>query len=192
MRIIGGFASGRALLAPRSRRIRPTTDRVREALFSILGDIEGTLVVDGFAGTGALGCEALSRGARMCHFFDASHRSVEIVRENVSRIGAQARAKITKSTFYQGIAHLEEQIYPDLVFLDPPFGEEETVSSAFDALDRSKNITQGALVVLEQEIKDALPIPERFEREDERLYGRVRLTLWRCQAHPHTRLNKEE
>src|SRR3954447_19373138 len=87
MRVVAGAYKGRRLHAPRGRRTRPTSDRVREALFSILGDIEGTRVLDLFAGSGALGIEALSRGASEAVFVDKSRRAGEAIRANLKALG---------------------------------------------------------------------------------------------------------
>lgn len=177
MRIISGYASGRRLFSPGNDSIRPTTDRVREALFSILGDVRGVVVVDGFAGSGALGCEALSRGAASCYFFDRDRGAVELVKKNVEVIDAQARATIKKCPFARGLTLLRED--PDLIFLDPPYGEERVVQRAFDVMSDNARITAGALVVLEQDEDDRLPEVRNFALEDERLYGRTRVTFWR-------------
>src|SRR5690554_3619799 len=103
MRIISGKARGLRLATPSTYHVRPTADRVREALFSILGDLEGAVVVDGFAGTGALGCEAISRGAARCYFFEKSREAVETVEENVRRIKGAGQAKVEKCTFEYGL-----------------------------------------------------------------------------------------
>jgi 16S rRNA (guanine966-N2)-methyltransferase len=176
MRIIAGHARGRRLLAPSDDSVRPTTDRIRESLFSILGDLEGVSVVDGFAGSGALGCEALSRGASRCDFFDLSSKSIELVTENVRRIDAASQAHISRCAFTQGLANLSHE--PDLIFLDPPYST-PLAQQALDALASSPRITPGALVVVEQEIDDTLATHPRFELDDERVYGRTRLRLLR-------------
>lgn len=176
MRIIAGHARGRRLLAPADDSVRPTTDRIRESLFSILGDLEGVSVVDGFAGSGALGCEALSRGASRCDFFDLSSKSVELVTENVRRIDASDSAHISRCAFTQGLATLSHD--PDLVFIDPPY-HTPLAQQALDALAASPRITPGALIVVEQDIDDAPALHDRFELDDERVYGRTRLRLLR-------------
>jgi 16S rRNA (guanine966-N2)-methyltransferase len=176
MRIIAGYARGRRLVTPSNDSVRPTTDRVRESLFSILGDLEDAKVVDGFAGSGALGCEALSRGAARCAFFDPSTQSIELVRENLKRIDAAHLAAVSRLPFTQGLARLDFD--PDLVFLDPPY-HTPLAQQALDALAASPRITPGALVVIEQDIGDTPASHDAFDLDDERIYGRTRLRFLR-------------
>ena len=178
MRIISGSARGRRLAAPKGDRVRPTTDRVRESLFSILGDVRGDVVVDGFAGTGALGCEALSRGAKECVFVDVHQASVALVRENVGRIDAKDRSRVLKGSFPKVVGGIAGEV--DLVFLDPPYGKDALVGECFEAMAQASCVVEGTLVVLEQEVDDALPEHEGFACEDTRVYGRTRVTWWRA------------
>ena len=180
MRIISGFAGGRRLHAPSTDAIRPTTDRVRESLFGVLGELDDVIVVDGFAGSGALGCEAISRGAARCYFFDTSRHAIDLIKANLEVIRAEDRAVVKKTTFKRGLMAIDQE--PDLILLDPPYGAHALVQSAFDAILASPMVTSGALVVLEQDIDDALPeLDARAEiaQEHERVYGRTRITLWR-------------
>jgi 16S rRNA (guanine(966)-N(2))-methyltransferase RsmD len=113
MRVVAGRYGGRTLKAPRGREVRPTADRVREALFSILGPLDGVRVLDLFAGTGALGIEALSRGAAACVFVDVDTRPVEANLEALG-IGAEVRRGAALSALKAGDQY-------DLVLLDPPY-----------------------------------------------------------------------
>jgi 16S rRNA (guanine966-N2)-methyltransferase len=113
MRVVAGRYGGRTLKAPRGREVRPTADRVREALFSILGPLDGVRVLDLFAGTGALGIEALSRGAVACVFVDVDTRPVEANLEALG-IGAEVRRGTALSALKAGDQY-------DLVLLDPPY-----------------------------------------------------------------------
>jgi 16S rRNA (guanine966-N2)-methyltransferase len=113
MRVVAGRYGGRTLEAPRGREVRPTADRVREALFSILGPLDGVRVLDLFAGTGALGIEALSRGAVACVFVDVDTRPVEANLEALG-IGAEVRRGTALSALKAGDQY-------DLVLLDPPY-----------------------------------------------------------------------
>jgi 16S rRNA (guanine966-N2)-methyltransferase len=121
MRIVAGTAGGRRIEAPTGRATRPTTDRVRESIFNALGSldaVEGARVLDLFAGSGALGLEALSRGAAHCTFVDADRRSIEVVHGNLTALALDARAVVTVSEatdFLRGAGHF------DLVLLDPPY-----------------------------------------------------------------------
>ena len=122
MRIVAGQFGGRALVAPRGRSTRPTSDRVREALFSILGAdlVEGAWVLDLFAGSGALGIEALSRGARHAAFVDSSPAAVAAIRRNLSVLGVEAELRRQDALAYLRSAFRDARQY-DLVFLDPPY-----------------------------------------------------------------------
>jgi len=113
MRVVAGRYGGRTLKAPRGREVRPTADRVREALFSILGPLDGVRVLDLFAGTGALGIEALSRGAAACVFVDVDTRPVEANLDALG-IGAEVRRGTALSALKAGDQY-------DLVLLDPPY-----------------------------------------------------------------------
>src|SRR2546421_9107716 len=104
MRVIGGTLGGRSLVAPRGRRTRPTPERVREALFSVLGDVEGLRVLDLFAGSGALGIEALSRGAAHATFVDDDERAAAAIRRNIEAVGAGEEATIRRR---DALAYLE-------------------------------------------------------------------------------------
>lgn len=185
MRIISGSARGRTLATPKNQDVRPTTDRIRESLFSILGDVRDAIVLDGFAGTGALGCEALSRGAQHCYFFDNARDSIALVRENTSRIKATDRATIINLPFARALSTIDAQ--PDLIFLDPPYST-ALAQQALDALAQWPNLPPDALIVLEQETDDPqghLPSP-RFHLEDQRIYGRTRLSFFRHLAQHDT------
>ncbi len=124
MRIVAGKFRGRRLAAPRGRDVRPTADRVREALFSILGSVEGEDVLDLFAGTGALGLEALSRGARSATFVEIDRQAHEVVRRNIDATlsSGEERAELVKgdaTRVVRSLALVQERF--DLVFFDPPY-----------------------------------------------------------------------
>lgn len=128
MRVIGGRFGGRPLQAPRGRATRPTPERVREALFSILGPVDDLRVLDLFAGSGALGIEALSRGAALVTLVDSSEAAVRAIRRNLGSLGSQgslgAEAEVRRQrvgAFLQQAREVGRQY--DLVFLDPPYGQ---------------------------------------------------------------------
>ena len=185
MRVIGGKWRGRRLLAPTGRGVRPTGDRVREALFNILehgrhtgGDgspLPDAAVLDAFAGTGALGIEALSRGAASATFLEKERASIRIVERNIAACGATAEA-----TVRQGDALMPPPApHPcDIVFLDPPYGE-DLAEPALTALSAAGWIADGALCVVELRKKDAFTAPEGFVVLDDRHYGATRVILLR-------------
>lgn len=120
MRVIAGAFGGRPLVAPRGRETRPTGDRVREALFSILADVRGLRVLDLFAGSGALGIEALSRGAASAVFVDSSAAAVAAIRRNLQSLGIEAEVVPRPALRFLQAARADARQY-DLVFLDPPY-----------------------------------------------------------------------
>ena len=122
MRVVAGRFGGRTLVAPRGRSTRPTSDRVREALFSILGPdlVDGARVLDLFAGSGAMAIEALSRGAADATLVDSSAASVAAIRRNLSSLGVQAEVRRQDALAYLRGASRDARQY-DLVFLDPPY-----------------------------------------------------------------------
>lgn len=127
MRIIAGTFKGRTLKRPGDKRVRVTTDRVREAWFSILAPkIEGARVLDLFSGSGILGFEALSRGARSVDFVEVSARSVEAIRSNVLTLGVEARVAVRRGDALRFVARLEPGAY-DLTLADPPFSTDQAI-----------------------------------------------------------------
>ncbi len=125
MRIIAGEFRGRTLRPPADRRVRPTADRVREAWFSILVEhIPSALVVDLFAGSGALGLEALSRGARQVDFVETAKASLGVLRANVARLDAEERVHIHRADALRFVSQLEVGAY-DVAFADPPYSTDQ-------------------------------------------------------------------
>ncbi len=122
MRIIGGAFKGRRLAAPTWPGLRPTSDRLRETLFNILrDDIEGATVLDGFAGTGAVGLEAMSRGASAVTFLDRDRRAVSLIEANVVRCGGEAYADVALGALPEALGRFDAAMRFDLVLLDPPY-----------------------------------------------------------------------
>ena len=180
MRIIAGEWRGRPVVAPEGRATRPTSDRAREGLFSMLvsrlGRFEGLHAADLFAGTGALGLEALSRGAAFCLFVDNDRGAVESIRRNLEKFGAAARADVRA----QSVEHVPPPQRPcDLIFLDPPYRTGLT-EMALRRLGDPAWIAPGGLVSVETE--GALPVPDGFEREAERRFGKAWIHLFRRRA----------
>lgn len=171
MRVVAGRFGGRSLAAPPGRAVRPTSDRVREALFSILGagpvSIVGARVLDLFAGSGALGIEALSRGASQVTFVDSSSAAVAAVRRNLEALGVEAEVRRQDALAYLRTASRDARQY-DLVFLDPPYQAASdlgrTLSTALPPV-----LAPGARVVSESDRRAALQL--ELPLLDERRYG---------------------
>jgi 16S rRNA (guanine(966)-N(2))-methyltransferase RsmD len=186
MRIISGTAGGRRLRTPKDRRIRPTSDRVKEALFNILavllGSFSGVRVLDVFAGTGNLGIEALSRGAAEALFIDDSRESALLVQENLDLTGLAGRGRVLQKEALVALKLLEKKGERfGLVFLDPPYREGlSTAVLAF--LAGSGLIAAGSVVVAETDAREELA--EAFgplRRFDERRYGDTALAFFQCE-----------
>lgn len=174
MRIVGGAFRGRALAAPRSSAIRPTTDRTRESLFNVIahrhGDkLEGGRVLDLFAGTGALGLEALSRGASACVFIEESAEGRGLIRDNVEAFGLQGRTKIFRRDATR-IGAIGTIAPFDLVFADPPYGKGLGEPALVAARDGGW-LADGALIILEEAADAPFAAPEGFIVTDQRDYG---------------------
>jgi 16S rRNA (guanine966-N2)-methyltransferase len=174
MRIVGGSLRGRRLAAPRSEAIRPTTDRARESLFNILehaypGAIEGARVLDLFSGSGALGIEALSRGASYCLFVEEAAQARALVRENVEGLGLQGRTRIFRrdATRLGPVGTMQPF---RLVFADPPYGRglgERAVASAL----AGGWLTPDALIVVEEASATPFQPPEGIVLNETRTYS---------------------
>jgi 16S rRNA (guanine966-N2)-methyltransferase len=168
MRVIAGRFGGRRLQAPSGAATRPTSDRVREALFSVLGDrVEGARVLDLFAGSGALGIEALSRGAADAEFVDVAAPAIRAVEANLAALGIEAPVRRLDALRALGSASKAGRLY-DLVFLDPPYRRAarlaHELSEALPAV-----LAPGALVVSESDRR--APLDLDLPRLDERRYG---------------------
>ena len=178
MRIIAGTWRGRPLLAPPGRATRPTSDRAREGLFSMLasrlGSFEGLEVADLFAGTGALGLEALSRGAPHCTFVEKERNAVDVLRRNLDRLGAADRAEVR----VQAVEHAPPPRRPcDLILIDAPYGA-GLAQSALDRVADPAWLAPGGWVSVET-AGDALLPPPGLELEAERRFGKAIVRLLR-------------
>ena len=173
MRVVGGRLRGRNLATPTSREIRPTADRLRESLFNILvhtyeNPIEGARVLDLFAGTGALGIEAISRGAGFALFVDNGAEARALLRNNVEALGLGGVTKVFRRDATElGPAHPVEPF--SLVFLDPPYGKGLAVK-ALASLRDGGWLTKEALLVVEEAKAAAFTAPEGFVELERRAY----------------------
>lgn len=184
MRVTGGKLGGRALVAPDDARIRPTSDKVRQAIFNVLAHndfgvgftIEGARVADLFAGTGAMGIEALSRGASFCAFIDDSPESRALIRENVEALGLTGVTKIWRRDATQlGKAN----DHYNLVFLDPPY-HKGLIAPALTSLLEGTWPAPDAIIVAELAVDDDSPCTDDFTLLDDRTYGDTRVLFLRA------------
>ena len=172
MRIIGGIAKGRRIFAPVGQDTRPTQDRVREAIFSILqGTVQGADVLDLFAGSGALGLEAVSRGARWAVSVDNAQEAMACIRRNIVKLDFEERMLTMKCDWQRAVRKLRQmQVRFDLVFLDPPYRMTDTPAIC-ERLAREGLLRKNALVVIEHQKGAGPSLPESFCQEDVRCYG---------------------
>lgn len=152
MRIIAGEFRSRRLKTVSGRLVRPTSDRLRETLFNVLGaGVDGAVFVDAYAGTGAVGIEALSRGAVQAVFLEESSAALRVLRDNVSALGVQGRARILEGAAVPALRRLaQEGLEPAVVFLDPPYQEGREYQTALEAA----SAFSGALIVAEHDRRD--------------------------------------
>jgi 16S rRNA (guanine(966)-N(2))-methyltransferase RsmD len=177
MRVTGGSLRGRKLRVAREG-VRPTSDRVREALFARI-DPEGASVLDLYAGSGALGIEALSRGADRAVFVERSARCASVLRGNLEALGVADRCEVLVAEALRALARLGERGRRfDLVLLDPPYASEE-VGPVLAALAGSELLPEGAIVVVESSRRRPPPAVEGLEVLDERRYGDTLITRLR-------------
>jgi 16S rRNA (guanine(966)-N(2))-methyltransferase RsmD len=180
MRVIAGRLGGRRLRAPAGRSVRPTSDRVREALFAMLADVEGARVLDLFAGSGALGIEALSRGAASTVFVERDARTARVLQANLGALGLRApEAQVRHADAADALrrARAAGETY-DLVFIDPPYRHagvwEAELASALPPL-----LAPRARIVVEADRRSALELDAVVERH--RRYGDTLVTIHRHQ-----------
>lgn len=178
MRIIAGELRGRRLKSPASNDVRPTSDKVKEAIFSMLIPYmeHDFTAVDLFAGSGNMGLEAISRGAERVYFTDASRQSLALVKENIKICGAEERAVLICGDFRNNIRRINQEV--DIFFLDPPYAD-GFIPVALKAIDAAGNLRVGGVAVCEHAYKDKLPedIPG-FKLIKERRYGAIAVSIF--------------
>jgi 16S rRNA (guanine966-N2)-methyltransferase len=185
MRIVGGALRGRALAGPKSQAIRPTSDRLRESVFDILAHrfddpVSGAAVVDLFAGTGALGLEALSRGAARALFVDDGAEARALLRANIETLGLGGVTRVFRRDATKlGLAPPGEAF--SLAFLDPPYGK-GLAAPALAALLAGGWLRKDALVVIEDAADAEIALPAGLEQEDARRYGDTQFLFARFAA----------
>ncbi|HKD26561.1 MAG TPA: 16S rRNA (guanine(966)-N(2))-methyltransferase RsmD [Xanthobacteraceae bacterium] len=185
MRIVGGRLGGRTLAAPKSQNIRPTSDRLRESLFNILahryGDpVTGARVLDLFAGTGALGLEAMSRGAAFALFIDDGAEARALIRQNVEALGLGGVTRIFRRDATRlGAVHHDQPF--GLVFLDPPYGK-ELAEESLVSLREGGWLARDALVIVEEAAEAEFAPPEGYAEVERRRYDDSEFTFLRTDA----------
>ena len=183
MRVIGGEFKGRKLSVTRGRLIRPTSDRVREAIFDILGPTwTFRRVLDLFAGTGSLGIEALSRGAEEAVFVEQGKGALTVLKENMKALGLQSRSWVLPLPTKKGIAVLGErgEVF-DLIFMDPPYGK-DVVGKTIEEIVRRGILAATGVIVAEHASRDRILPPLGLELSQQRRYGDTTVSFFQKQA----------
>ena len=182
IRIIGGEYRGRKLKVPAGNDVRPTSDRVREALFNMLSPLlswNELTVLDLYAGSGALGLEALSRGAKQVIFVEASRRHLKILQQNVELMSPeQVRFELVQDRAVSWISRFADPEKPCLAFLDPPFSGKE-YDLMLDKLSLLHTIRTGSMIVVESPDSREIKFPDIMELLKHRRYGSVTLDILR-------------
>lgn len=178
MRVITGKARGVQLKTPDGMHTRPTADRVKEALFSIINfDLPGAAILDLFGGTGQLGIEALSRGAKSAVFVDAREDACKIIRENLQRTKLSLQAKVVRSDYLDYLRRCRESF--DIILLDPPYAE-VFLENALKCITEIDILQSGGIIIAERPLgKELLLDFEGYTRSKDYKYGNTLLTLYR-------------
>jgi 16S rRNA (guanine966-N2)-methyltransferase len=174
LRVVGGAHRGRRLETPSGRSTRPTADKVREALFSILGPVDGLAVLDLYAGSGALGIEALSRGAAGAVLVDNDPAATAAIRANLAAIGAGEHARVVERDVIAWLRGAREDAAFDLVFADPPYDLAAQLGVSLTG-DLPAVLADGALIVTESDKRNPLTLD--LPLADERVYGDTRIAI---------------
>ena len=178
MRVITGKARGVQLKTPDGMQTRPTADRVKEALFSIINfDIPGAKVLDLFGGTGQLGIEALSRGAASATFVDQAEPACRLIRENLKRARMEGQGRVIRSDYLEYLSRSKEQF--DIILLDPPYAE-VFLENALKRITEIDILRSGGIIVAERPLGKELPWEfEGYQRSKDYKYGKTLLTIYR-------------
>lgn len=160
VRVVAGKFGSRTLKGPRGQAMRPTSDRLRETLFNILGAaVEDSVFVDAYAGTGAVGIEALSRGAKHVVFIEKHRAAVALIRKNLAMLEIEQEAEVLPGDAVKGFARLaNEGTRADFVFADPPYGDEEEYERVLGVLGKSPLLAPGGKVVVEHDRRRKLKV----------------------------------
>lgn len=179
MRIVAGTHRSRILEAPKNDAIRPTSDKVRGALFNMLnsrGYVANAVVMDVFCGTGALGLEALSQGAAFCTFIDKSRPSLDLTKRNIAALKEEGRSKTVLADGAKTPTRADDVAPATLVFLDPPYGK-NLVLPTLDSLIVQGWLADGCICVIEE--SSIITPPENFETIAQKEYGDTYITVMR-------------
>ena len=177
MRIIAGDLKGRKLEALKGNDVRPTGDKVKEAIFSMVDvHLADSVVIDLFSGTGNLGLEAISRGAKMCYFVDNRPESIKVTYTNIENCKVQENSKVIAGSFEKVLVKIPEKA--DIIFLDPPY-DKGFLNSCFEKIREFEALNEDGIIVAEHGLKEKLPDTlAGFTKIKEKRYGTVWVSLF--------------
>lgn len=177
MRVIAGEYKGRKLDAPFGKNVRPTSDKVKEAIFSMLASyIEDSVILDLFSGTGNLGIEGLSRGAKKCYFSDNSRESIKFIKENIEKCKIKEDIKILHGNWKNNLEYIDDSL--DIVFVDPPYVS-EVYLDVLESLSNKDILSKEALVICESNIRNEFPDKIlNLSKFKEKKYGKTKVTIY--------------
>lgn len=177
MRVISGANRGTILVCPEIEGLRPTTDRVKENIFNLIqNEVYGRKVLDLFSGSGAMGIEALSRGAEFCLFSDSGKAAVEAIKNNIRKTRNEGKSRVLCDDYSSVLSSSREEF--GLVFLDPPY-HMGYVKKAISKLLEKKLLSEGAIIVAETDGDEEPGEYEGLEIKTQRQYGRVKITVYK-------------
>ena len=177
MRIIAGDFKGRKLFAPKDSKIRPTTDQVKEAIFSMVAPyLEDAVVIDLFSGTGNLGLEAISRGAKRCYFADSSRDSMALTRQNITHCRQEDHSVMILADFEYALKKITEKA--DVIFLDPPY-KDGLILRCLEIISELSLLSADGVIIAEHGVKN--PLPDEacgFIKMKEKRYGTISISIY--------------
>ncbi len=174
MRVIAGIYRSRLLQAPEGMNTRPTMDKVKESMFNIIGHkVNNAIVLDLFAGSGALGIEALSRGAKRTYFNDYNYNAIKIIKANLDSLKIGAESVVTKQSYLSCLDNLSEKL--DIVILDPPY-KDKIYTEIIDKLESKELLNDEAIIVIEADMKLA-PFIRNGYASKEYIYNNKKLVI---------------
>ncbi|HZK33209.1 MAG TPA: 16S rRNA (guanine(966)-N(2))-methyltransferase RsmD [Tissierellaceae bacterium] len=182
MRVISGSRKGHRLKAPKGNRVRPTEDRIKESLFNILGEInKSAIVLDAFAGSGSIGIEFLSRGAKEAYFVDDFYGSIATIKDNLEHTKLIDRAKIIKVDIFLILKRFnKDNLLFDYIYLDPPFNQEELVLKLLKEISSEGILNKKGIIIIEHgknlQLENSI---YDFKKIDYRKYGSKLLTFYK-------------
>lgn len=182
MRVISGNNKGKILFSPNNMAIRPTTDRIKETLFNIIGPIKNnSIVLDVFTGTGSIGIEFLSRGSKQCYFIDDSYKSIKLTKRNIEACKLENKSKVFVNDFEKAIKILgKKNVLFDYIYADPPY-EKLYGQKILDNIIYENILKEDGLLIIECEESEKISIKkyENMLKYEERKYGRTKLNFFR-------------